>query len=229
MSTLKQNGYAIHSQLFTAAEIDLLREEFERVAGDAGSACVRHACARSAVFQRLAGDPRITALIPDGLNLVRSLLFDKTPAENWPVPWHQDLTICVESKTEVAGYGPWSFKDGAVHVQAPARLLQEMVTARIHLDDTSSRNGALRVIPKSHTLGKIPSSAVKDHIDDSEVTCECLPGDVLLMCPLLLHASGRATPPKRRRVIHFEFARLSDLDPCLSWNEAVRPTGLRNP
>jgi len=221
MSTLKQNGYAIHPQLFSVTEIGLLREEFERVAGDAGSACVRHACARSAVFQRLAGDPRIRAVIPGGLNLVRSLLFDKTPAENWPVPWHQDLTICVESETAVPGYGPWSCKDGAVHVQAPARLLQEMVTVRIHLDDTSSRNGALRVIPKSHTLGKIPSHTVKDHVDESEITCECVPGDVLLMCPLLLHASRRATPPTRRRVIHFEFAPLSDLDPRLSWNESA--------
>ena len=37
---------------------------------------------------------------------VRALLFDKTPAANWKVVWHQDLTIAVRARRDVEGYGP---------------------------------------------------------------------------------------------------------------------------
>jgi len=47
---------------------------------------------------------------------VRGILFDKTPDANWTVPWHQDLSIAVRERVEVAGYGPWSVKAGVPHV-----------------------------------------------------------------------------------------------------------------
>jgi hypothetical protein len=43
-------------------------------------------------------------------------------------------------------------------------------------------------------------------------------GGVLLMRPLLLHASQKATRPARRRVIHLEYA-ACDLPSGLDWNE----------
>lgn len=36
---------------------------------------------------------------------VKGIVFDKTPAANWKVPWHQDLTICVERRIDVNGFG----------------------------------------------------------------------------------------------------------------------------
>lgn len=36
---------------------------------------------------------------------VRALLFDKTPRANWKVAWHQDLTIAVRDRRDVAGVG----------------------------------------------------------------------------------------------------------------------------
>src|SRR6266571_5190867 len=36
---------------------------------------------------------------------VRALLFDKTPAANWKVTWHQDLTIAVRARRDVEGNG----------------------------------------------------------------------------------------------------------------------------
>ncbi len=159
------------------------------------------------------------ALLPEGFRPVRSILFDKTPDENWPVFWHQDLTIAVIEQIDVPGYGPWSQKDGSPHVQAPISLLEKMITIRLHLDDTPASNGALRVIPRSHMDGKISSNALPTYDKDQAVICECMAGDALLMSPLLLHASQRSIEPERRRVIHFEYARETDLDPRLKWLE----------
>ena len=54
----------------------------------------------NAVRSHLPGEPRV----------VRAIYFDKSPEVNWLVPWHQDLTIAVQQKREVEGYGPWSIK-----------------------------------------------------------------------------------------------------------------------
>ncbi|MBG7609140.1 MAG: phytanoyl-CoA dioxygenase family protein [Verrucomicrobia bacterium] len=85
---------------------------------------------------------------------MRSILFDKTATENGPVAWHQGLTICTKQEIPTEGYGPWSNKDGVPHVQPPVALLKTMVTTRIHLDPTNSNNGALMVIPGSHSTEK---------------------------------------------------------------------------
>ena len=137
------------------------------------------------------------------------------------MPWHQDLTIAVAEKKNITGYGPWSVKNAVPHVQPPEKLLREMVTIRIHLDVTSSENGALRVIPKSHLLGRIPSQEVTLHSAAPEVVCECAPGDALLMSPLILHASSKSEEPSRRRILHFEYARADALNPALKWYEGI--------
>ena len=211
--------------VFSKSEVEALRMEADRVARVEGSACVRHLREKSKEFDQLAISERLQKLLPPGLSPVRSILFDKTPSENWPVSWHQDLTITVEEKIELEGYGPWSTKSGSTHVQPPETLLKEMVTIRIHLDETPASNGALRVIPQSHKKGKLESKSILFDVDDSEVTCACAPGDVLLMSPLILHASKRAERPKRRRILHFEYAPLDALDERLSWHEP--PTAIK--
>lgn len=221
-SLFQTDGYEVHRNLFAGEEIEEFRLEADKVSRTAGSACVRHLRERSGLFRNLALSPRILRLIPESLAPVRSILFDKTPDENWPVPWHQDLTIAVAEEKNIPGYGPWSRKDGAVHVQPPATLLQRMATVRIHLDDTSSENGALRVVPGSHLFGKIPSEAAAARVGDLTVTCECLPGDILVMSPLILHSSRKSLRPHRRRILHFEYARLEDLDSLLNWHEQGR-------
>jgi hypothetical protein len=54
---------------------------------------------------------------------VRAILFDKTPVTNWSLPWHQDRTIAVAERIEVEGFGPWTAKDGLLHVAPPFELL----------------------------------------------------------------------------------------------------------
>lgn len=185
---------------------------------------VRQALAAVPELADLASGPELTALVrralgTDSCVLVRSILFDKNPAANWAVPWHQDTTIAVRERLETPGFGPWSVKAGVVHVQPPASVLESMVTARVHLDDCDASNGALRVIPGSHREGILePDRIAAWRTRGGEVTCECRAGDVLLMRPLLLHASFPAASPRHRRVLHLEFS-ASPLPNGLEWHQ----------
>jgi hypothetical protein len=150
---------------------------------------------------------------------VRGIYFDKHPQANWIVAWHQDLTIAVEKRVDAPGYGPWSVKDGVPHVQPPVDLLEQMLTVRLHLDDADEANGALRVLPGTHRMGRLDAlEIIRCRETRAEVLCQARAGDALLMRPLLLHASSRSSSPRRRRVLHIEFAGFG-LPTPLAWNE----------
>ena len=150
---------------------------------------------------------------------VRAILFDKTDDANWSVPWHQDVAIAVTARIETAGFGPWSVKDGVVHVRPPPSVLAEMATIRLHLDDCSVENGALRVQPESHRHGELNSEMIAAWAaKQAPITCEISKGGVLVMRPLLLHASSLAENPSHRRVLHIEYA-ATDLPNGLKWSE----------
>jgi ectoine hydroxylase-related dioxygenase (phytanoyl-CoA dioxygenase family) len=92
-----------------------------------------------------------------------------------------------------------------------------MVTVRLNLDDCGAENGPVRVIPGSHLLGRLSPGEVQRVRESSEAVDTCLPaGGVLLMRPLLLHASSPATLPAHRRVVHLEFA-VDALPAGLEW------------
>lgn len=165
--------------------------------------------------------PLAREILGRGARPVRSILFDKTPASNWLVPWHQDLTVAVRERREVEGWGPWSNKEGVDHVQPPASVLEGMVTLRLHLDDTPADNGALRVVPGSHARGIIPTAQVQAVREElGEATCQADVGDVLMMRPLILHASSKSARPGHRRVLHVEFA-AGELKDGLAWAESM--------
>lgn len=146
-------------------------------------------------------------ILGPGAFAVRVLLFDKTPLANWKATWHQDVTIGVTDYREVAGWGPWSRKDGAWNVRPPAAVLRRMLTVRLHLDDCGPRNGPVRVVPGTHTLGRLGDPQVEAAIRGVvPIDCVVPAGGVLRMSPLLLHASAPAADPSHRRVLHAEFA-----------------------
>ena len=150
---------------------------------------------------------------------VRAILFDKTNGANWGVPWHQDLAIAVAERKATEGFGPWSLKEGVVHVQPPIHVLAGMVTVRLHLDDCNTENGALRVLPGSHLGGELSSEDIADwSAKSSGLTCEIPRGSALVMRPLLLHASSPAKNPSHRRVFHVEYAAI-ELPNGLEWSE----------
>ena len=152
---------------------------------------------------------------------VRGLYFDKTPAANWKLGWHQDKAIAVRSRVDVDGYGPWSVKAGVHHVFPPKDILRQMLTLRVHLDACDATIGALKVIPGSHDR-VVESESEFSSIADARgvVSCDVERGDVVIMRPLIGHASDKCENPNHRRVVHIEYAS-HDLPKPLVWNEYV--------
>jgi ectoine hydroxylase-related dioxygenase (phytanoyl-CoA dioxygenase family) len=161
----------------------------------------------------------ITSCFGNDYFVVKSIYFDKPALSNWFVAWHQDLTISVDKKLEIAGYGPWTVKHEQFAVQPPLDILEDNFTIRIHLDDADEGNGALKVIAGSH-LKRICRPDTIDWAAETEITCNVKAGGVMLMRPLLMHASGRTTNSKPRKVIHIEFSRLK-LPEGLAWSESL--------
>jgi ectoine hydroxylase-related dioxygenase (phytanoyl-CoA dioxygenase family) len=161
-----------------------------------------------------------SVLDPDAF-VVRGIFFDKTPEANWPVPWHQDLSVAVQERRDAPGWGPWSEKAGVIHVQPPPEVLERMLTVRLHIDDCLAENGALRVLPGTHRLGRLGTAeTMRLRETVPEVVCAAHRGDALLMRPLLLHASSPSQQPGHRRVLHLEFA-ADDLPHGLEWAERI--------
>ncbi|HEX2747605.1 MAG TPA: phytanoyl-CoA dioxygenase family protein [Verrucomicrobiales bacterium] len=217
---VEPDGFAMVEDVLSAQETRQLLDEL----GDSGGAGRRGLLALPAVAT-LAKSEKLLALtvpwLPGPARPVRALYFDKTAETNWVVPWHQDLTLALAGKAEVTGFGPWSEKDGIPHVQPPARLLEQMLTIRIHLDDTHRVNGALRVLPGSHRHGRLSAAGITEwRAQTKEFLCEAKAGDALLMRPLILHASGRSTGGGHRRVLHLEYAGFA-LPGGLQWHEAA--------
>ncbi|MBV7533781.1 phytanoyl-CoA dioxygenase family protein [Chitinophaga sp. sic0106] len=161
----------------------------------------------------------ITTIMGREYFIVKSIFFDKPAGSNWYVSYHQDLTISVDSKQDIPGFGPWTVKTNQFAVQPPLAYLQNIVTLRIHLDVTTTENGALRVIPRSHKKEIFRPENI-DWANTTETSCEVPAGGVMLMKPLLLHSSGRTTNEQQRRVIHIELASM-ELPPALNWAEKI--------
>lgn len=149
--------------------------------------------------------------------VTKALYFNKSNAENWYVPFHQDISIHVKERIDTDGYGMWTVKEGSVGVVPPVYILENTITLRIHLDDTDETNGALKVIEGSHLQGIKKSETMKALFDKAAV-CTLKRGDAMLMKPLLFHASSKNNSGKRRRVIHIEFNNLP-LNGSLEWAE----------
>lgn len=118
------------------------------------------------MVRRLAASEPVKALLDSLFSkksfAVRRILFNKTPDANWKVVWHQDRTIAVCERKEVAGFGPWSIKAGVQHVQPPVYVMSKMVAIRLHLDESRESNGPLRVIPGSHRAGYLSTADIGD-------------------------------------------------------------------
>ena len=97
-------------------------------------------------------------------------------------------------------------------------MLENIFTIRIHLDNCTKENGALRVIKNSHQKGVIEVKNGIEHLKNQKVICEVEKGGILLMKPLILHSSKRTENDWNRRVIHIEFCDM-ELPEGLNWTE----------
>lgn len=147
------------------------------------------------------------ALLGPEARVIRAFYLDKTPGENWALAWHQDTTLAFAEPLEVPGFHAWVNKAHFFHAQAPGELMARVLSTRIHLDTIGVAQGALSVLPNTHGLGLLDDAAI--HRLAATVPPTSLPaqrGEVLLMRPLLLHGSDRATEPRSRRILHLEWA-----------------------
>lgn len=181
------------------------------LAGRNHRAGVRHLMSSPGV-RDVATLASVRALVRDRVPF-RATFFDKSPAANWLVPWHQDTALPLRLRTADPSWGPWSMKDGILHARAPAAALARIRAVRLHLDESSARNGPLRVLPGSHLLGVLSDDAVAEYARRAEaVDCLVPRGGALVMSPLLIHASAKISQPLPRRVLHLEFAESLEMD-----------------
>jgi hypothetical protein len=214
---LDTQGFAIVPKLLDEVACRALRD----LLGDADGAGTR-GMLRVPEVMRLAQSLLVDLVrphLPAEPVAVRGIFFDKRPETNWLVAWHQDITLALKERVEVPRWGPWSVKDGVSHVQPPLECLEQMLTVRLHLDDADADNGAMRVLPGTHRLGRLNAESIaRCRETHTEVLCAGKAGDALLLRPLLLHSSSRSMSEHRRRVLHIEFAGF-ELPQPLEWQE----------
>ena len=154
--------------------------------------------------------------------ITKSIYFDKPEKSNWFVAYHQDLTISVDRKVEIENYENWTTKQNQFVVQPPKEILEQNFTIRIHIDKTTKENGALKVLNKSHRKGIVRTENIELE-NETETICEVEKGGIMIMKPLIFHASNKTTNNERRRVIHIEFSN-KKLPNKLEWSEKTNFT-----
>ncbi len=224
---LESQGFARVDEVFTLTEIQAIVAAIDCHAGSSPNFrssgdlfAIRCFLKEIPSLQPLLFNDRLTELLAQvqpGSKLVKSIYFNKPSRANWIVNWHQDLTINVRQKVESDGFANWTTKEGYFAVHPPISYLHHTVTLRIHLDNCDASNGALRVIPGSHTAVRHIQEIAADFFAQ-EVICEVPQGGVMLMKPLLWHSSRRTENNRSRRVIHLELCS-QDLPTPLSWHE----------
>lgn len=207
-------GYWIEHGILSADECDrmlaaLAREKRSR-------AGVRHLMSSNPCVAALALDERLLEIASGfvGSDPVpfRATLFEKSGEKNWLIAWHQDTALPLASKLDADGWSSWSKKAGVLYAHAPESALLRVIALRVHLDDSASENGPLRVIPGTHLSGVLTDEAVaKIAAACAHVECPISRGGVIAMRPLLIHASSKAVSNAPRRVLHIEYADSLDI------------------
>ncbi|MBB4806131.1 ectoine hydroxylase-related dioxygenase (phytanoyl-CoA dioxygenase family) [Chryseobacterium defluvii] len=183
-----ENGYTVINAIFSEEEIGRIADVIQNI--DTSRENFRKSEDLFAIRQFLKEIPDVRDLIfNDNIQTiikdifderyftVKSIYFDKSERSNWYVAYHQDLTISVDKKTDLPGFGPWTTKQDQFAVQPPLDILENIYTIRIHLDDTDEDNGALKVIPKSHSKGIYRPETIEWRVDRRDLQSRKRRGD----------------------------------------------------
>ena len=207
----EQDGVEIWKALFSGEIIEFVKSDIDLESAKLQKYGVRNLEKRFDSISTLANSDKLlsiaASLLKGRVSLVRALFFDKTPGKNWFVTWHQDKTVTLNKQMNMAGWGPWSIKDGVHHVQPPLSVLNKMITFRLHIDPAGEENGCLKVIPGSHEYGILKQTEIAA-IVNSGIAAPCVveAGDAVIMRPHILHSSSKAKRPNHRRVVHLEYS-----------------------
>ena len=201
-------GWALVPTAATESELTLLDQQLSRVPANApvhGLRDILDRCPQARILATSAGLKDIAMQALDGpVSLIRGVLLAKTPTANWHVPWHQDVLVTVRGAA-LTGAHQSHLKHGLLHLRPSEPWLSRRVALRLHLDDCPAHAGALRVLDGTHRRGYVPQHELSDRL--GRWRGRVIPaqrGDILVMHPLLLHASSAAQRPGRR-ILHLEY------------------------
>ena len=208
----KEEGYALASEIFSAAELDRMEAEFDAIIerrrannadlestwegdwkNDQPAMEIVHTHdlqAYSAEWSRVLLHDRFTAALSDligpNVQLHHTKLFQKPPERGSAFPMHQDIPYFPHEK-------------------------HTMMAAIIHLTDASEEMGCVRVVPGSHLLGALKTqtsgSDVYNYLNPDDypiekgTPCPAKRGDVLFFSYLTIHGSGINTSNRVRKTV----------------------------
>ena len=159
---------------------------------------------------RLKRIPAIQEVLPSDAVTTQCTYFHKSESNNWLVALHRDLSIPVKARVSSEDWTAWSEKEGVLFAHPPQVVLESVVAVRLHLEENTHNNSPLQVVPGSHAGATSRAE---------RVTCLVPRGGVLIMSPLLLHASSKLKSGTRR-VLHFVFGP-HELPNKAEWAHAV--------
>jgi hypothetical protein len=106
-----------------------------------------------------------------------------------------------------ARLGTWTRKGGQLHALAPSEALGRIIAIRVQVDDRTNNNGPVRVLPRTHERSRLPDARMAVLAQEvPQVECVVRAGGVIVMSPLLVHASSKSASGLPRRVVHIEYA-----------------------
>jgi hypothetical protein len=220
-TVLEQDGFVVLPGVLSAAQCSFIAAKLaQEAAQGAGTRNLLEAEWCAALAATLRDTLELGPALADCL-AVQCTYFEKSAQVNWLVPLHQDLSIPVREKVEHPQLRGWTSKEGALFVQPPAAVIERMVAVRVHIDDCAGDNGPLRVVPRSHRLGRLRVEDQRAQRDAAgEVACTTPRGGVVAMKPLLLHVSSKSTSSRPRRVLHYLYGP-RELPFGLAWARAA--------
>ena len=159
---------------------------------------------------------QVQKLLP-GAFPVRIVAFNKGEENNWALPWHQDRVIAVKERATAPGFVNWSRKGQCWHCEAPISVLSKMVFVRLHLDASTSGNGAMEIAVGSHREGFVQSEDAARKVQALPIeTCIADRGDLLILKMLTLHRSSSSRDASPRGAVRIDYA-AEALPPPLEW------------
>jgi Phytanoyl-CoA dioxygenase (PhyH) len=209
--TFEEDGYLVVGDAISESDIVKIESQLRSTPFDgAGTRNLLSAAWCQELARRLKRIPAIREVLPPDAVTTQCTYFHKSESNNWLVALHRDLSIPVKAHVNSKGWSAWSEKEGVLFAHPPEVVLESVVAVRLHLEENTDNNSPLQVVPGSH-VGATNRS--------ERVTCLVPRGGVLIMRPLILHASSKLKSGTRR-VLHFVFGP-SELPNKAEWAHAV--------
>lgn len=217
MSDLKNDGYVILKKVFSDEQLAPLRTLTQEIVDYAEMNLedpfykyyLGHRADQGALYDLFQRHPEyqfivrnekildeLEKVIGHDIMMYENCLVYKPKGKNNSVPWHQDF---LSRPHEIPKYIVW-----------------------VALDDVRIENGAMKVIPGSHTKGFYPWFRVKgethhDRIDpkyieeDKAIYVEMDAGDVLIFSMFLLHSSNEVHSELPRRAFRVSYQSMNEI------------------